>query len=256
MMVLNDYSTSVIRIMLILSAFLIGSCSSYVLKKSGIYDETVKLITFNNGDKTMLFMPIHHAGSPDFYKDISEKVDSLNRLGHITYFERVITKLEDSTEKILVSKKFRKIMGSFEAKNGYYDTINNKVAGRFKVNKNIKIINQPSYHNLKVDNLTAINADVTLEKLIPAFEMEYGVVELNECDYKTALDSTYDCKSLRKKLKKKFVREFALKYRNQHLAQIINDSDHDKILVIYGSAHLWGLEHELLMIKSKWLRKR
>ena len=255
-MILKLKNKLIIKISLILLTISVYSCSSIYLKHSGVLDEKPKIETLTNNNKKVLFLPIHHIGKPEYFEDISKKVDSLNQLNCITFFEDVTTKLNDSTEIIMVAKKFRKIQGSFDAKNGYLDTINNTANGNIKIDKKHRLINQPKFDELNVDTLTSKNADVTLEMMISKFEAKNGVIKLNECDIKTHLDSVYKCETLGKKIKKEFRENYIQDFRNQNLAQIINKSNSNKILVIFGSGHLEGLVSELKKIDSKWMLKK
>lgn len=232
------------------------SCASLflntALEKMGVFDEKPELQLLENNDKKVLFMGMHHLGRKEFYNDVAFKVDSLQNIGFVVYYELVKNNsIKDSIKKVNYYKKARKITGVKTAV--YYDTITKKIAGKFKYKGDYKLISQPSYKKLEVNMEIAKNADVEINKLIDEFEKKYGEIKLNECDVNNPVYSKkYDCELLDKELREKFKKEFMEKYRNQNLALEISNSKHKKILIIYGKNHFDGLKNELKKIDKKW----
>jgi len=252
-----NYKVKFIKITLGLFIILsITSCNSFWLKYSGVLDEKTELKVISNGQKNIAYLPLHHIGRKEYYDDMSKKIDSLQNLNYIVFYEMVTTDLKDSLEYIDYAKKFRKIQGGFGAGNGYLDTINNKIYGNIKYDEKYKMRNQPKFFEIGVDSLSAINADVKLEELISAFEKRNGTIKLNECDLKTGLKSEYTCETLNKKLKKDFKKNFTLGMRNENLAELITNSNSNKIFVIYGARHFRGMLKELKSIDENWKEKR
>ncbi|GGG46761.1 hypothetical protein [Bizionia arctica] len=237
---------------LILILLCIISCNSIRLKSSGVLDEKIKIETLTNRNKKVAFLPIQHIGKIKYYDDVSKKIDSLQKLNYVAFYESVSTELTDSAAIDLLDRKYRKIVGNLQAKSGYLDTINNKLYGNIDNDKKHNLINQPDYDKMNLDTLKAVNADVTFEKLINDFEDKNGLIKLDECDFKTHIDSTYNCQTLSNKMQKNFRKDFVLGLRNKYLAKLINNSDSTEILVIYGSAHFKGLVSELKKIDSNW----
>lgn len=240
----------------------ITSCTALWLKFSGVYNEKPKLKSISNGQKNVVYIPLQHIGRIEYYKDMSKKIDSLTEIGYVVFYESITTDLEvttdsvDRSEYIRLAKKFRKIQGSFQAGNGYLDTINNKIYGTISYNEKYDLINQPNYFDMGVDSLTSVNADVTLEDLLGAFEEKNGTIVLNDCDINTDLDSNYICEPLSNKLRRDFKKNFALGMRNTNLAKLIDEHNSDKILVIYGVLHFKGLLKELKLIDDNWIEKK
>lgn len=221
------------------------------MKKSGVLDEKPELKSLTNNQKKIVYLPIHHIGRKEYYKDISKKTDSLKRLDYAIFYEQVRTKLTNEVEYVTMAKKFRKISGDFNAGNGYLDTINKRI-GNIKYNKKYNLINQPKLKELGIDTLTAVNADITLEKLIEEFENKNGKIELDECDEQTDLKSEYLCEALNSDLKKDFRTNFTLGLRNSNLANQIIQSESNKIFIIFGASHFKGLLEELQNIDPNW----
>lgn len=232
------------------------SCNSLWLKHSGVLDEKPELKVISNGQKTIVYLPLHHIGREEYYDDMSKKIDSLQSINYTVFYEMVTTDLKDTSEYINYAKKFRKIQGDFGAGNGYLDTTNNMIYGSIKYDEKYKMMNQPKFFEMGVDSLSAINADVKLEELISAFEKKNGTIKLSECDLKTRLQLDYTCETLNKKLKKDFNNNFTLGMRNENLAELITNSDSNKIFVIYGARHFKGMLKELKSIDKNWKEKK
>lgn len=93
--------------------------------------------------------------------------------------------------------------------------------------------------------------------MISEFEKEYGKIKLSNCDLKTTLkDKTYKCKKAKKSLLREFKMEYIGDYREKHLAEIITRSNKNKVLVIYGNAHFWGLYFKLTELDKTYRFKR
>lgn len=229
----------------------VTSCSAIWIKKSHMLEEKANLKRLSNHEKTLVYLPLHHIGKKSYYQDILKKTDSLRDLEYDIMYEEVTTNLKNKADYTLLAKKFRKITGSFNAGNGYLDTINNKIGG-IKYNKKYQLMNQPKAPQLGIDTINDINADVTIEKLITAFEKDHGVVVLDTCDMQTDLKKEYLCEPLSAKLQKTFRDNFILGLRDQNLAQQVNSSASKNIFVIYGASHYSGLLNELRKTDSSW----
>ncbi|TXD50696.1 MULTISPECIES: hypothetical protein [unclassified Polaribacter] len=243
------------KIILILLALTLTSCVSLFLNKAlekiGVFDEKAKLKSITNNKKSILFIGMHHIGRKEFYKDVAIKVDSLQEIGYVVFFEKVKKNTSnDSLTNDLYKKKIRKITGLKTFK--YYDTINNIIFGKIKYKGEYKLTNQPKYPKLNVNMSNAVNADVEIKSLLKEFENKYGEIELSACDIETASNSTeYDCAKIDSDLAEKFSKEFIIDFRNQYLANKINNSKENKILIIYGKGHFEGITSELKSIDSE-----
>ena len=79
---------------------------------------------------------------------------------------------------------------------------------------------------------------------------------MSECDLITGLKSDYTCESLDKKLRKDFKKNFALGMRNENLAELISNSNSNKIFVIYGARHFKGMLKEIKSIDKNWKEEK
>jgi hypothetical protein len=224
------------------------SCMSLALSVMGINKKEATLSQYTNGDKTVAYIPMKHIGPKEFYANVKYKVDSLEREGYIVFVESVrVTDSLTQPQKDTLKWKVRKLTGVTIRKEGYIDTINNKLMGRNFKNRR-GLVNQPKYSLLGVDSISSRIVDVPMNMLIKQYERDYGAIQLNVCDYTTTFEEKYDCG----KEKTSQSNSIILKYRNKHLADEIVAEKHKKIVVLYGSAHENGLFADLKKIDSTW----
>ena len=235
---------------LVLLIFLVlNSCTLFfpkiALKRAGIFDTKSELKIIESKNQRIIFLGMHHFGKKEFYDDVTNKIDSLQKLDYTVFYESVGKRKEtDSLTAIKNFKKLRKLMGFFPSE--YIDTTTNKIDNKIKYNGKHKLINQPKYSKLGVDSLTAVKAGIDITEIIVEFEKENGYIKLDSCDLKTELtDKNYKCKKVNKDVFREFRMEYLGNFREQHLAEVLNKSDKNKILVIYGDAHFWGLYMEM-----------
>jgi hypothetical protein len=222
---------------------------SLALKSVGAHKTEAVINVLSSKSKNIAFIGMHHIGKKQFYNDVYRITDSLGKLGYISYYESVKDEKFDS----ITIKKFRKINGIYLSKDGYLDTITNKLVGKYKVHKDY--INQPKIDVLISLESNPIKVDVPISKLISEFEAKEGEIRLDSCDVATSFNGNYNCQSYRKVNREKykaFKNDYALKYRNKKLAEYIISSKDSKIIVIYGKKHYRGLLNELKILDSTW----
>jgi major membrane immunogen (membrane-anchored lipoprotein) len=246
------------KVLILLLFFLLTSCASIfskrILKKTGVFDAKSKVKTIKNKEKSIVFIPMHHIGRIAYYDDVANKIDSLQKLNYIVFYEGVNDQDKDSIIRRKNLLKLRKIMGFYpQGQKGYLDTTTNIIAGKLKYKGAYKLINQPNYKQLNIDSLTAIRADVNLTELMADFEKKNGEIKLDSCDYKLSFkDKNYKCKKAKKRIRKKFRKEHVMNYRNKVLAKRIVKSKKNKIVVVYGSAHFTGLWYQLYLLDKSY----
>lgn len=248
------------RLLLILIFISSTSCTlispKIALKRAGIFNTKSELKIIENEDQKVVFIGMHHFGRKEFYDDVAKKVDSLQKLNFIVFYEGVTRdKKIDSIVTIQNFKKFRKLMGFFPIE--YLDTTNNQIQGKIKYVGKYKLVNQPEYSKLKVDSLTSVKGDVSMNELINEFERYNGEIKLDSCDLKSNLtEKIYKCKKVDKILSKEFKMNYIKDFREKTLAQIISKSNEEKVLVIYGDSHFWGLYNELNALGKRYKLKK
>lgn len=86
-------------------------------------------------------------------------------------------------------------------------------------------MNQPAYHEMGVDTTNTVKADLSTSVLLSAFEQKTAE-KLDSCDLNTSLyTNAYHCTRIKKCLLKKFSDEFIFDFRNQHLANKIQNHE-------------------------------
>ena len=241
---------------LILLLAFFPSCTTMALKSAGILEPENKMREMSNGERSVVFLGMHHIGVKEYYASTKKIVDSLQKAGYVAFLEGVQYKTQDTAIRHQADLKFRRITGISLTPKGYLDTVTNTLGQILKVNRKYALRNQPRYNKLGVDTTTAQSVDVPKNVLVEVFEQRYGGVKLEACDYKTPPDSVYKCEKLPKDLRKAFNTEVVLGYRNKNLADAIANSGHKKILVIYGKGHFDGLLKELKQKDAGWNEKQ
>ncbi len=222
------------------------SCRNYWfnqgLKMIGAYDTKIEiktLVKFDE-DKSVIFLPMVHLSTSQFYDDVTQKVDSLQKEGYFIYYESVKASITQDT----ALRKLRKIRGVPAATIGGDDAIDSLlIANNLKVKGELMM--QPAYITLGVMENNSRNVDAALLEMIAYYELLNGEVILEDCDFTTDIDKMSTCE-MEKRDKKKYD-ELILEFRNNIVVQeIINERNHKKIAVIYGKRHFIGIEKELL----------
>jgi hypothetical protein len=226
------------------------------LKRAGIFETKSELKIIENEKQKIIFIGMHHVGREEFYNDVANKIDSLQKLNYTVFYEGVTNDKEtDSLITVRNFMKLRKLMGILPIE--HLDTTKNKINGKIKYRGKYKLVNQLNYSRLKVDSLTSINADISINELITEFEKNNGKIKLDSCDLKIKLtDRNYKCKKVKKNIFKEFKMEYIGDYREKSLAKIITKSNKNKVLVIYGDAHFWGLYIELKALDKSYRLKK
>jgi hypothetical protein len=230
--------------LLLIFILFVTSCTStkvnLALKLIGAYNNKIKLDKVTKLDKEVIFIPMIHIGTEPFYNDVKNKIDSLENCGYITYYEKVNSKPNDTTNL----RKLRKLLGFPVPKRdkGYISVFDSIY--KFKLKK--KLISQPKYKDLGVDSLKGKNVDLTLIEVIDEFERRFGEINLNECDFKTSPHQKTICDD--KPIFKENVNEIIINYRNKHVFQEIILDEHKKIILIYGKKHFIGIEEKLIKL--------
>ena len=209
------------------------------LKLLGIYDDSVKLSKLTNGNKEMIFIPMHHLGTTIFYNDVKSKIDSLKSKGYFFYTEEVKGEKKDT----ITIRKSIKLTGIPYSRNnaGYKSFFDSIYKGKVKFKK--ELINQPSPSGFGLNTSNSKTVDVTLKEMIDYYESKYGEIKLEPCDFKKSIYEKPDCDE--KPIAKNIREDVYLNFRNQTILRTFLSDSHQKIVIIYGSDHFKGIRQEL-----------
>jgi hypothetical protein len=220
-------------VLLVLSLILVYSCSISKSVKA-IYNENVKPQYFSFENKSIIFTPLAHFGQEQYYSNLKDSLIEWKKQGYIIFYEGILHSPKDmgvdSIQADIALRKWRRMLGGDGATREDYADLSD-----VKIFKNA--VAQPEYIDLGIDS-SDFNADITLISIVEQFEKRYNVITLDSCDLATSLDSTYTCG----KKPKGNLTPIILDYRNEKLIEKIIASDHNKIAVLFGGAHIKGLK--------------
>lgn len=212
--------------------------------------EEIKLLnTASNAE--VVFIPMTHMASSNFYQDVAGKVDSLNGLGFFFIYELMTTKLEDSIQKDLLMRKYRRLWGAQPSLVSRIDTSSNLFKKGLSGNE-VDLMHQPEYSELNLDFSRAICGDPPLETLINAFEVKNGLIELSDCDFKTDFEEDYNCSPLSLSQRLDFRENYILGYRDSVLVESLISRNQPKVAIIYGTNHFKGFYKRLRAYDGDW----
>lgn len=219
---------------------LMAGCTSrlvnYALKSRGIYDDRIALRTMDFRDKKIVFFPMHHVGTQNFYDDAGHKVDSLRQLGYFFYTEKVNAGAATKEEMM----KVRKILGIGLPNGGYQNTLE-----AILKEKNIKLSHQvayqPAYTAWHLTEQNSTNADATLPQVVAEYERRYGKIVLEPCDLATP-DIALSTKCRSKAATSQAAQAIIIDYRNRLLAKKIMEEKRQNLAIIYGAGHYEGIK--------------
>ena len=219
----------------------------------------------NGSNKTIVFLPMAHAGKAEFYKDVQQTIVNLKNDGYVVFYEGVKTGIIsdsafdtstikkyqrypevkalslDSLQKLIYVIKLRRMVGIFPDSTTYSNTIK-----KLPIMK--KSVVQPSASHLGITD-NDFNIDVTKTELVDLYEQANGEITLQQIDFATPLNEPLPRSLI---LKQKNVTPIIINYRNEHLANSIQNSIYDKILIIYGLVHQKGTFEVLNRLDPTW----
>ena len=235
------------KLLVALSLILFMSCvSTFVgvaLKKVGATDKKATLKKLDYKDKDILFLEMIHLGQKEFFEDVKHKTDSLNELGYFIFHEGFHLKKSEVpkiSDNDTVALKFRKVTG-IDPLIDY-----SKAKSLVPYVDEYNLVDQPDYIKLGLTSSNSKAVDIAGSKLIEIYEKEKGEIRLYECDYESKLgNKNYDCKQAKKADRKYFMDEILIGERDKHIYENIQETDKNKILIIYGKKHFNGVKRLL-----------
>lgn len=231
------------KLLLLSPLFLLTSCAQkivdFALKKNGILDNTTVLRPISYADKNIVFLDMMHLGKKEYYKDVSQKIDSLQKDGYFVFYEGLYLRRSDRVINVNDSNylKFRKITNmdplvEYSKTKPFSDYISK-----------YDLVDQPDYVDLGVTAENSKPVDLSLAILVKEFEQQKGRVILTQCDYDTPLGSgNYKCSKADNNARNFLMEDVAINKRNENIAKQIKESDKRKILIVYGKKHYDGVK--------------
>ena len=225
-------------ILCIVASFL--GCQTILINliSSKSVDKHVRVLENKTKESTIVFLPTVHVGKPGYYESFKPIVDSLRKDGFQVFVESIAYKKElDSISKEQYDIKFRKFTGHHTTLSKH----NNSLPKEYRLKNYI----------FQDYNLMGINKqygdsvlDLSKKQLIDIYEKEFGEVKLNKCDSITPLGEKYNCESEYKN----HVYQLTNIYRDQYIRNYLLNTNHKKIVLIYGRSH-WIIVYPRFTIK-------
>ena len=226
----------------ILAIILLSSCLTKIaLKSLGVFEKSVSVKYISNDKKQIVFLPMHHIGTKEFYDDETRLVDSLLQNGYTVFYENLKKGNTSQLVEDTLFMKFRRITGiprnSKDKLSSRIDTVTNTLMGKkSKLVAKYKLRNQEIAYLTKYDSLKVKNIDGTIEEMVLLYEKKYGVVMLEKNDFETKLREPYSHSE--GKVKRNY---FLIDTRNIIITNEILQSKANKIAIVYGAGHYTGI---------------
>lgn len=229
-------------IFVLLLSTVVISCKSYFfngkLEKMGAFNSHIHLTKLVNNSKDVVFFPMIHLATEEFYNDTKKKIDSLKKLDYYFFYENLKVSPGDTT----TLRKFRKITGAPIPKLGLgYMYLVDSV---YKYKPKKKIIGQPTYAKLGIDSISGKRVDLDLKDIITAYESNYGEIKLELCDFKSSYYEKSTCYD--KVISENILKSLKLTLRNQKIVNEVLVNKRKKIALIYGVKHFIEIKKTLL----------
>jgi hypothetical protein len=213
------------KITLLVTTILLTTLSSCKIAHSllELNKKNAKTYSYKIDGKEIRYLPMHHLGKKEFYDDVKRIVTESKNNGFIVYYELISSDFTtDSLLKDTIRRKARKIKGF----NGTY-----KENAEDKLFK--KYIQQPHYTDLGTDDKD-LRADVDYLQLINQWENVNGQLILDSLDLNTPFTEKFNKNVFYTNSQ---YNKIIIEYRNDNLINLIKNSSHKKILILYGEGH-------------------
>ena len=194
----------------------------------------VESADFSSNKKSVHFIDMIHLGQQEFYDNVAQEIKKYKKDGYVLFYEWI----DYETADTLTLRKTKKIVGMIPSKKGYSLMINKIDVEGLVFQENDQFMNQV--------NSLDFNVDVTPQELILEYEKRHGEILLNNEDLQVPLYGDFNFNN------DKNVMDLILNYRNKIVAERIQNSKYDKIIVMYGADHRKGIVEELQKLDVNW----
>ncbi|WP_147375838.1 hypothetical protein [Marinifilum flexuosum] len=217
-------------------ALIVSSCSfkDAIQFHKRLTNTKVESADFSSNKKSVHFIDMIHLGQQEFYDNVAQEVKRYKEDGYVLFYEWI----DYETADTLTLRKTKKIVGMIPSKKGYSLMIERIEVEGVVFQENEQFMNQV--------NSLDFNVDITPQELIQEYENRHGEILLNNEDLQVPLYGDFNFSN------DKSVMDIILNHRNKVIAEHIQNSKYDKIIVMYGADHQKGVLEELQKIDSSW----
>ncbi len=245
----------------VMAVLLSGSCSvERAVEREAVQPlSEVGLLRHPETGREVIFVPMRHMGSRERYDATRQYLDTLKRRGWVIFHEGVaavpfhVDTVNDLPLAILfdtlgmyltradrprfdtMMRKCRRMLGYMVNRCGYADTANLSLKSDVSLRR--RYISQNS-ELLGATTDRDIWCDYSLADAIEVCERRYGEIHLTDYDFTTGLYEKYEPEERADGRARNY---FTLHARNDYVVRRIRTSRHQRIAVVYGSSHSFGI---------------
>lgn len=195
----------------------------------------VKTSSYISNNKEILFVGMVHIAQEKFYENVKLLTKEAKENGFVLFYEFI----DLVNPEPIYLRKVRKMAGFIPSAEGYKREI-----AEFNIEG---LTNQKTDDFLNIVNNKDFRVDVTAEMMVGEYEDKFGEIVLTKDDINVPLKER-----IGEILPTARTNYIILDYRNKYLAQFIENSEYDKIIVHYGMDHEKGLFEELHKLNASW----
>lgn len=187
-------------------------------------DRCMKLKHPETGREVVMIGMIH-VEKPKFFEEIRLYLDSLKNEGYVVFYEG-ITEGVHPPRLDTILRKFRRTTG--------YD-----IDYFYRKAFSSKTYTMQTLTNLGLMTDSDINVDMTLDGMVTEYEKRYEEIVLTDYDWQTGLMEKYRWRKSGKQRYNEWHMIHTL--REEHIVETVKNSEHDKIVLLYGAGHWFFL---------------
>ncbi len=267
---LTFHENYILKLSLLTLLLLFVSCS-YVATNlarsiSGTQKAVKKAERFvdSTNNREVIFVKMMHIGKEEEFAHIKSYLDFKKQQGFVVYYEGVIPiKREDfnnletlkknsdtlqlariKRELDTIERKIRRVVGH-NIPNDYTDPNEKSISS---ATKKQKYVGQTPQRLGLGDTTNSIRVDMTYPEILARYEKEIKPIVLTEYDWETPLNEKYNTPDTVSHNSHAVTSSF----RNDYLTDRLLESEHKKIVVLYGASHFWFVYPDLLDNGFSW----
>lgn len=246
-------------------SLIFGLIASYAYYQNDIAPATMPRYTLTNGEKILVFQGMSHIGTENFYKQVADTISKHKKEGFVLFYEWVRPGSEENTTRFNellwvqfdadLYENFSKLYGLTHQDNTLFLWLENDKDYNIDLSLDtiVEIYNQ-RFPDATPPQREVLQASQEITKVLTSLnDRQLAIlVYLNQAIVSTIIKSEWLRESLLEVSGNANVFEVILEDRNMFLVDAIEQSDEEKIIVIYGLMHFRWVYEELKRRDPKW----
>ncbi len=223
----------------VLLFLVLSSCTSLILRpKVRSMSGELLVAELKNGSREVQFLNMVHIARPGFYDSVANEVKRAKENGAVLFYEFI----DYETDDTLVLRKAQRITGFVPSPENYL-----QMTGKLLKDGVLEVQDNDKFLHLVNDEDFIV--DYTPQRLVKEYEESFGELVLTEEELRLPLDARNPDPEPSEQAD-----VIVLEHRNRHLAEEVNNSEFDRIVVLYGEAHFPGFLDELQKLDKNWIK--